>query len=75
MQSKHTTHRTYLVRCWRERESANDGKPIWRFSVEEVLHKRQPIGFGDLDTLIAFLHRELDRGAEDENSNFNKEAT
>jgi hypothetical protein len=60
-------HRAYLVRCWQEGESTCDGKPIWRFSVEEVLHERYLKGFGSLEEMIAFLRVEL-TGHEDEMS-------
>jgi hypothetical protein len=48
-----------LVRCWQEGAPDSDGTPQWRFSVEEVLHKRQRHGFDSLDALFAFLRDEL----------------
>jgi hypothetical protein len=66
MPTKHAPQRAYLVRGWSEGESANDGKPIWRFAVEEVLPTRRRTGFSNVAALLAFLRDELDRGAEDE---------
>ena len=42
-----------------------DERPLWRFSVEEILHERQTRGFSNLEALIAFLRAELD-GDEDD---------
>ena len=57
----------YMVRCWQEGEAACDGKPIWRFSVEEVLHEKYLRGFGSLEEVATFLQAELAR-REDEPS-------
>jgi hypothetical protein len=51
--------RAYLVRCWQEGAPDSDRTPQWRFSVEEVLHKRQRRDFDSLDALFAFLRDEL----------------
>jgi hypothetical protein len=51
--------RAYLVRCWQEGAPDSNGMPQWRFSVEEVLHKRQRRGFDSLEALVAFLRDEL----------------
>jgi hypothetical protein len=52
------SYRAYLVRCWREK-SASDEEHPWRFSVEEVLHKRRRKAFSSLEALFAFLRDEL----------------
>lgn len=52
-------HRAYLVRCWQEGSNALDGKPLWRFSVEELLHERRQRGFSSLEALIAYFMNEL----------------
>jgi hypothetical protein len=57
--------RAYLVRCWQEGQSTTDGRHVWRFSAEEVLHERRQIGFSNLEALVAFLRAELADG-EDE---------
>lgn len=61
---KNRPYRAYLLRCWQEGEAAPDRKPHWRFSVEEILHKRRRQGFDSLETLVAFLRAEL-AGGED----------
>jgi len=66
MPDKRSKNRAYLVRGWQEGKSPLDDKPVWRFSVEEVLHARLRSGFGDLEALLAFLCKELGDGAEDE---------
>jgi len=56
-------YRAYLLRCWRERGAAGK-EPLWRFSVEEILHERRRKGFSSLGVLIAFLRAELASGEE-----------
>jgi len=34
---KSRPYRAYLLRCWREGETAPGEEPLWRFSVEEIL--------------------------------------
>ena len=34
---KSRPYRAYLLRCWREGETAPSEEPLWRFSVEEIL--------------------------------------
>lgn len=63
MQEENANQRVYVVRCWREGQSAWDGKRIWRFSVEEVLRERRRVGFSTLAELLAFLRGELERNA------------
>jgi hypothetical protein len=58
-------NRAYLLRCWREGKATPDGKPRWRFSVEEVLHERHRRGFGSLEALVAFLRAELTGGTDE----------
>jgi hypothetical protein len=55
----------YLVRCWQEGKAVTDGKPQWRFSLEEVLHERRRFGFTSLKELVAFLESELDDSEEE----------
>lgn len=56
-------HRAYLLRCWRE-GAAPGGLPVWRFTLEEVLHRGRRRGFNSLAALFVFLEAAL--GAEDE---------
>jgi len=63
MTKKASPDRAYLIRCWQE-SNVQPHAPRWRFSVEEVLHKRQRWGFGDLDALVAFLRAHLDDTAQ-----------
>jgi hypothetical protein len=57
--AKTQLYRAYLLRCWQERDIAQDGGARWRFSLEEVLHKEPRQGFESLETLVAFLQDEL----------------
>jgi hypothetical protein len=57
-------HRAYLLRCWRERGAAGK-EPLWRFSVEEILHERRRKGFSSLGALVAFIRSELAIGEEE----------
>lgn len=52
--------RAYLLRCWQEGEAPPGEKGRWRFSLEEVLHKRPRQGFDSLEALIACVQAELD---------------
>jgi hypothetical protein len=58
-------YRAYLVRCWQERESADDGERPWRFLVEEIWPERRKRGFSSQDALIAFLRAELAEGKDE----------
>ncbi|MCZ7570273.1 MAG: hypothetical protein M5U01_17045 [Ardenticatenaceae bacterium] len=51
--------RAYLLRCWREGCSAEEGEATWRFSLEEVGGARRRLGFMTLEALLAFLRAEL----------------
>ena len=57
-------YRAYLLRCWRERGAAGK-EPLWRFSVEEILHERRRKGFSSLGALVAFIRSELAIGEEE----------
>jgi hypothetical protein len=63
-QGKKPSYRAYLLRCWRERGAAGK-EPLWRFSVEEILHERRRQGFSSLEALIAFLRAELASGKKE----------
>lgn len=54
----------YLLRCWQEKISAFGAENQWRFSVEEVLHKRRRRGFTSVETLFDFLKAELERNKD-----------
>jgi hypothetical protein len=80
---KSRPYRAYLLRCWQEGEAASGKKPLWRFSLEEILPsapstgsgqrklkappERRRKGFSSLEALTAFLRAKLDNG-EDEPS-------
>jgi hypothetical protein len=57
-------YQAFLLRCWREGQAAPGESPLWRFSVEEVLHERRQWGFASLEALLTFLWAEL-AGAEE----------
>lgn len=59
MKEKKRPRRAYLLRCWQEGEATPGKEPTWRFSVENVLHKRPRQGFDSLEALVAFLQAEL----------------
>jgi hypothetical protein len=52
-------YRAYLLRCWKEGETTPSEEPHWRFSIEEVLHKRRRQAFSSVQALVAFLETEL----------------
>ena len=56
---KKDLRRVYLLRCWREGEVMHSQTPSWRFSVEEILHKRRRKGFDSVREVLAFLQTEL----------------
>ena len=58
-------YRAYLLRCWQEVEAAPGKEPHYRFSVEEILHKRPRRGFDSLDALVVFLRAELAGGRDE----------
>jgi hypothetical protein len=80
---KSRPYRAYLLRCWQEGEAAPGKKPLWRFSLEEILPsapsagsgqrklkaspEQRRKGFSSLEELIAFLRAKLD-SSEDEPS-------
>jgi hypothetical protein len=51
MKDKAETYRSYLLRVWR---NDNDGRPVWRFSLEST-GGDPPVIFGTPDELLAFL--------------------
>lgn len=55
----HHSDRVYLLHCWQEGSGEPDGEDRWRFSIEEVLHKRWRRGFTSVDALVDFLKAEL----------------
>jgi hypothetical protein len=61
--------RAYLLRCWREKTAAVQGR-VWRFSVEEVFGERRRHGFRNLEALVAFIRVEI---ADDEETLFDEE--
>jgi hypothetical protein len=64
-QGQKPSYRAYLLRCWQEGEAPPGKEPLWRFSVEEILHERRRKGFSSLEALIAFLRAELASGKEE----------
>lgn len=60
----HHLDRAYLLRCWQEGSGEPEGENRWRFSLEEVLHKRWRRGFSSLDGLVDFLKAELTSGED-----------
>lgn len=52
-------YRAYLLRCWRESETANGQFPLWRFSLEQIGKEPRRRGFRDLASLLAFLRDEF----------------
>lgn len=52
-------YRVYLLRCWKERSQKDQTHPGWRFAIEDAT-TRQRHGFSDLNSLAAFLQRNLD---------------
>jgi hypothetical protein len=61
-------HRTYLIRCWQNGETAPGQEPSWRFWMEEIAHERRQKGFSSLEALFAFFEAELsgDSGKADD---------
>lgn len=51
MDDKATAYQSYLLRVWR---ADNDGRPVWRFSLQPV-GARSPLVFDDVNALMAFL--------------------
>lgn len=64
-EKKNQPYRAYLLRCWQEGKATPGKAPLWRFSVEEILHERCPKGFSSLGALFAFLRAELVCGEEE----------
>jgi hypothetical protein len=46
------------MRCWQERNSAPDGAPIWRFSLDASWYEERH-GFATLQALMEHLQTEL----------------
>ena len=61
---KKRLYRAYVLRCWQEEEAAADRPPCYRFSVEEILHRRSWQGVDSLDALFALLQDELAGGGD-----------
>ena len=53
-------YRVYLLRSWEEPRENPKLPGTWRFSLEDP-HTGQRQGFADLETLVAFLRREIKR--------------
>lgn len=52
------SYRSYLLRFWEERSEQTEAT-AWRFSLEDPL-TTQRYGFGDLDSLTAWLKTEIE---------------
>jgi hypothetical protein len=52
------TYRAYLMRCWQEHNSAPEGEPIWRFSLDASWYEERR-GFASLQALMEHLQTEL----------------
>jgi hypothetical protein len=48
------SYRVYLLRSWEVRSADSDGPVTWRFSLEDP-QTGEKRGFGDLESLVAFL--------------------
>jgi hypothetical protein len=57
---KRGPYRAYLLRCWEEGEPIPGEQPPWRFSIEEVLHRRRRQAFNSVQAMTVFLEAELD---------------
>jgi hypothetical protein len=53
------TYRAFLLRLWREKDPALEGKTIWRFSLEST-HQNERLGFASLEDLMAYLRHQID---------------
>ena len=58
-EDKSSPYRAYLLRCWKEGETTPGEEPQWRFSIEEILHKRRRQAFSSVQALADFLEIEL----------------
>jgi hypothetical protein len=56
-------YRAYLLRFWEERGVRPETSSVWRFSLEDS-QTGERRGFSSLDTLVAFLRKELASGAD-----------
>jgi len=51
-------YQVYILRLWQERPASFDRPATWRFSLENVLTRRQQ-GFANLEKLVAFLQEQV----------------
>ncbi len=49
--------RSFLLRCWEERDESEDAAGVWRFSLEEPGGQR--LGFSTIKSLMQFLEQDL----------------
>jgi hypothetical protein len=55
----------YILRFWKEDNTAPEAESCWRFVLEEVFQDHRRWGFTSLAALVAFLKSELDESAND----------
>ncbi|MFT5196280.1 MAG: hypothetical protein ACI85U_003311 [Candidatus Promineifilaceae bacterium] len=58
------SHKSFLLRCWQEADSAQDGAQVWRFSVREVRQEPQEHSFSTPGQLLDFLTHTLTENIE-----------
>lgn len=56
-------YHSYLLRFWQERGRPGEGRPVWRFSLEDP-HSQIRHGFASLDELVAAMMHEMDSTQE-----------
>jgi hypothetical protein len=62
MTSEQPGYLAYLLRLWQVND---DGKPVWRASLESP-HTGERVGFGSLELLFAFLEEKTEDLAQGE---------
>ena len=64
MMTERPGYLAYMLRLWRVND---DGKPVWRASLESP-HTGERVGFGSLEALFAFLEEKTRELAQREES-------
>ena len=58
-EEKTGSYRSYLLRCWQEKQVGPEQPPQCRFMLQEVSEAQRQHAFGSFAQLVAFLRQEV----------------
>ena len=58
-EEKKGSYRSYVLRCWQEKQASPEQPPEWRFTVQDISEAQRQPAFGSFEQLVAFLRSEI----------------